>query len=328
MPRQPRLDIPGALHHIMIRGINKTDIFSDDRDRTRFLDTLGKHIIDSKCFVYAWALMKNHVHILFRSGENGISYVMRKVLTGYAQYFNRRHVRTGHLFENRYKSILCEEEKYLLALVRYIHLNPVRAGIVNDMRSLDRYPWAGHSTLVGQKRYDWMGTDYILAQFGKRKKSAQITYRRFIEEGFTMGQNKELIGGGLIRSLGGWSQVVSMTRKDQVIRSDERILGGNDFVNTILKEAEEKQIRQLKLKMSRRNIKSIIEEECAKRKVNPSELKYGGRRHKVSQTRDAIALRSILELGLSFAEIARHLGVSTSTISRAVERAETKIRDK
>ncbi len=122
--------------------------------------------------------------------------------------------------------------------------------------------------------------------------------------------------------------MVSMKRKDGVIRSDERILGRNDFVNTILKEAEERQIRQLKLKMSHRNIKSIIGEECAKRKVNPNELKHGGRRRKVSQVRDAVALRSTIELGLSFAEIARHLGVSTSTISRAVERTEIKARDK
>src|SRR3989304_1672145 len=140
MPRQARLDIPGALHHIMVRGINKSAIFRNDQDRSRFLERLGQNVIEGKCAIYAWVLMNNHVHILFKSGKEGISSVMRKLLTWYAQDYNRRHNRTGHLFENRYKSILCEEDTYLLILVRYIHLNPIRAKIVT-MDQLDRYVW-------------------------------------------------------------------------------------------------------------------------------------------------------------------------------------------
>ena len=140
MPRQARLDVPGALHHIMVRGINKSSIFKDDQDKNLFLERLGQNVIDGKCSVYAWVIMENHVHLLFKSGPQGISVAMRKFFTGYAQYFNRRHHRTGHLFENRYKSILCDEDNYLLALVRYIHLNPVRARIVTSLKELDRYP--------------------------------------------------------------------------------------------------------------------------------------------------------------------------------------------
>jgi putative transposase len=141
MPRQARLDVPGALHHIMVRGNNRAEIFTDDQDRATFLERLGENILEAKCSVYAWVLMGNHVHILFKSGQKGISAVMRKLLTWYAQYYNRHHRRTGHLFENRYKSILCDEDNYLLALIRYIHLNPVRAGILTTMEELDRYPW-------------------------------------------------------------------------------------------------------------------------------------------------------------------------------------------
>jgi putative transposase len=102
MPRQARLDIPGALHHIMVRGINKSNIFTDDQDKIRFLDRLGRNVIAGGCSIFAWVTMDNHVHLLFKSGEqSGISSVMRKLLTWYAQYFNRRHNRTGHLFENR-----------------------------------------------------------------------------------------------------------------------------------------------------------------------------------------------------------------------------------
>jgi REP element-mobilizing transposase RayT len=103
MPRQARLDIPGALHHIMVRGINKTNIFDDDEDKAKFLERLGQNVIEGKGSVLAWVVMDNHVHILFKSGRDGISATMRKQLTWYAQYYNRRRNRTGHLFENRYK---------------------------------------------------------------------------------------------------------------------------------------------------------------------------------------------------------------------------------
>jgi chromosomal replication initiation ATPase DnaA len=133
-----------------------------------------------------------------------------------------------------------------------------------------------------------------------------------------MGRQPELIGGGLIRSLGGWSQVQSAQRKSQKTEYDERILGSGDFVTAIFKEAEEKQIRQLKLSRSGRTISDIIREECKRNKVSAEEVKRGNRRRKASEARMAIARRSRNELGLSGAEIARHLGVNTSGINRAL----------
>ena len=322
MPRQARLDVPGALHHIMVRGINKSDIFKDDQDKILFVERLGQNVIDGKCSVYAWVLMDNHVHLLFKSGQQGISAVMRKLLTWYAQYFNRRHGRTGHLFENRYKSILCDEDNYLLALVRYIHLNPIRAEIVTTLKELDCYPWSGHSAIMGNARHDWMDTGYILSQFGARKKAARNAYHRFVGEGMGIGKIPEFTGGGLIRSRGGWSQVVSARRRGQREESDERILGSGDFVNAILKEAEEKTRRQLKLRRTDKTLTKIIEEECKKGRSSANELKGGSRRRKVSTVRARIAKRGVDELGLSMAEIARHVGVTTSSIAKAVARLE------
>ncbi len=129
MPRKARVDAPGALHHIIIRGIERKPIFKDKIDYGNFIDRLGKILVDTGTACFAWALITNHAHFLFRTGMVPISTVMRRLLTGYAQQFNRRHQRHGHLFQNRYKSILCEEDRYLLELVRYIHLNPMRAGI-------------------------------------------------------------------------------------------------------------------------------------------------------------------------------------------------------
>ena len=322
MPRQARLDVPGALHHIMVRGIDKSNIFRDIQDKTRFLERLGQNVQDAQCAVYAWVLMDNHVHILFRSGQDGISAVMRKLLTWYAQYFNRRHGRKGHLFENRYKSILCDEDNYLLALVRYIHLNPVRAKIMQTMPEMGKYPWSGHRAIIGKVKYPWMDTATVLAQFGGTKRKAIKEYRRFMLEGMDQGHDPQYSGGGLVRSLGGWSTVLSMRRKGRKEETDERILGSGDFVHQVIKEAEDKSLRQMKLKRSGLTLTKIIEQECKKEQISRKELESGSRRSKVSQARGRIARRGMEEIGLPAAEIARHLGVATSSITRAVAKKE------
>jgi REP element-mobilizing transposase RayT len=306
----------------MVRGINKSAIFNDDQDRQKFLERLGENVIEAGGVVYAWVLMTNHVHILFKSGKQGISAVMRKQLTWYAQYYNRKHRRTGHLFENRYKSILCDEDNYLLALIRYIHLNPVRAGIVTTINELDRYPWSGHSAVIGKKKNDWMDILYVLTQFGSRKNAARRAYRLFVIEGLKQGRIPELTGGGLIRSKGGWSKVESARRKGKREEYDERILGSGDFVNAVFREIEEKALHQLKLRRTGLTIGKIIDQECEINKISTQELKGGSRRRKVCILRVQIAKRGLDELGLSLAEIARHVGVSTSGIARAVKRFE------
>ena len=123
MPRKSRIDAPGALHHVMVRGIDRQKIFKNKDDYSLFMDRLGDLLVETKTSCYAWALIPNHFHLLLRTGNVPISVLMKRLLTGYAINFNRRHNRCGHLFQNRYKSILCQEDSYLLELVRYIHLN-------------------------------------------------------------------------------------------------------------------------------------------------------------------------------------------------------------
>ena len=183
MPRKARIDAPGALHHIIIRGIEKRQIFSDDRDRDQFVQRLADILTTTETPCYAWALMPNHVHLLLKTGLTPIASIMRRLLTGYAVYFNRRHRRHGHLFQNRYKSILCQEETYFLELVRYIHLNPLRAKLVEDIIALDKYPFGGHSAVVGKMEGDWQQVDYVLGFFGKRKYDARKRYRQFVKKG-------------------------------------------------------------------------------------------------------------------------------------------------
>jgi putative transposase len=152
MPRQARLDAPGALQHVMARGIERRKIFLDDKDRTSFLERLALILEETQTQCYAWALIPNHFHILLRIGTTPLSTVMRRLMTGYAVTFNIRHRRSGHLFQNRYKSVVCQEDTYLLELTRYIHLNPLRARLVEDLKSLDKYQWAGHSAILGRRK--------------------------------------------------------------------------------------------------------------------------------------------------------------------------------
>ena len=144
MPRGARLDAPGTLHHVIVRGIEKRKIVDDDDDRKNFVRRIGEVGLDTGTSIFAWALMDNHAHLLLKSGVAGLSAFMRRVLGGYAASYNRRHRQHGHLFQNRYNSIICEEDPYFKELVRYIHLNPLRAGVVDTLAKLDRYKWSGH----------------------------------------------------------------------------------------------------------------------------------------------------------------------------------------
>src|SRR4030042_3350568 len=226
MPRQARLDFPGTLHHVICRGIEKQDIVTDDYDQNNFIERLGNLASKTQTSIYAWVLMTNHAHILLRSGPQGLSDFMRKLLTGYAISYNRRQKRHGYLFQNRYKSIICEEENYLLELVRYIHLNPLRAGLVQTLDELDAYPYSGHSVIMGREGHKWQDREYVLRLFGAKDGRAKKEYRSFVEAGIGQGRRPELVGGGLVRSRGGWSQVISMRRRRVAEKGGERVLGG------------------------------------------------------------------------------------------------------
>jgi len=272
--------------------------------------------------ILAWALMRNHVHLLFFSGPAGISQFMRRLLTGYALRYNRRHRRNGHLFQNRYKSIICEEGTYLLELVRYIHLNPLRASVVKSVGELDRYPWSGHKVLMGKAKNDWQEREYVLRQFYKGEGRAIRAYRRFMEEGKNQGRRPELVGGGLIRSLGGWSQVLSLRSSGEKMEYDSRILGDGDFVAEMISEAEKKVRRYLRAGETNKSIDKFIKEICHKKGVGEQELRMGVRTRKYSRVRAKIAYHLSHELGISRAEIARQTGVCTSAIAKAIQNLE------
>jgi putative transposase len=316
MPRHARLDSPGTLHHVMIRGIEKRRIVGDDLDRNNWVDRLGGLAQETGTRILAWSLLNNHAHILLKSGPRGLSQFMRRFLTGYAVSYNLRHRRHGHLFQNRYKSIVCDEDTYFQELVRYIHLNPLRTGLVKNVRDLELYPWCGHGAVVGRILYLWQDRGYVLSWFGKREKSAVMAYRGYVAEGISRGHRPELVGGGLVRSLGGWSGVLGRKRSGNLPLADARILGVDEFVEHVLKEAGAKVRHSFSSIPTDKQARRRIEECCLEKGISRAELEGGSRRAKVSNLRTELAQRLLQEFGLPLAEIARQLGVSTSAISK------------
>lgn len=254
MPRQPRLDAPGFLQHVMARGIERTKVFRDDKDRKDFLDRLGLILEESHTQCYAWALLPNHFHLLLQTDSIPLSKLMRRLMTGYAVTFNRRHKRKGHLFQNRYKSVVCEEDPYLLELIRYIHLNPFRVGLVKNMRELDKYRWCGHSTILGkrenplipdieqirdkpEKTVSEETIQYILRLFGNNTENARKRYRRFVKKGVARGTREDLQGGGLVRSAGGNPEGLLGRKSGQRESSDPRVLGSGAFVLEVIQRS-------------------------------------------------------------------------------------------
>ena len=320
MPRQARLDAPGTLHHVILRGIEKRRIVDDDEDRRIFIGRLGDIALETNTKIFAWSLMTNHAHILLRSGLDGLPKYMRRFLTSYALRYNRRHRRHGHLFQNRYKSIVCDEDAYFLELVRYIHLNPLRAKLVGNLRELDRYRWGGHSVVMGRVEHGWQSRDYVLMLFGMEEQAAKRAYRQFIKDGIEKGRRPDLVGGGLVRTLGGWSKVSSLRRRGEKTTADERILGNGKFVEEMLKDVDEQMRHQLSGGERKKVIEQEIEKICLQNGVNVKELRMGSRRGGLSNVRRQIVLSLIEEHGIPLAEIAREVGVTTSAISNILRR--------
>jgi REP element-mobilizing transposase RayT len=320
MPRKGRIDAPGALHHIIARGIERRAIFCDDEDRDDFLRRLGEIFSESKTRCYAWTLIHNHFHLLLKTGDVPVATVMRRLLSGYVSRFNRRHDRSGHLFQNRYKSILCQENVYLKELVRYIHLNPLRAGVVKTLRELDDYRYCGHGRLMGKFQNDWQEANSVLALFANRVSTARGRYRTFVEAGVAAGRRPELTGGGLVRSAGGWQAIQELRKETAHKKSDERILGDSEFVEEVLARAEEDLQRKYELAARGVGIEKVMQGVSELTGVPAEALIGANKNRKAVGARGLLCFWAVSELGMSLTELAGRLGIAVSTVSGAVQR--------
>lgn len=313
MPRSARIDIPNLLQHVMVRGIEKRDIFMDDLDRRRFIKRFSELLVATETDCLAWALLDNHIHLLLRLRRIYLGKFMRRLLTGYAVTFNRRHQRSGHLFQNRYKSIVCDEEAYLLELVRYIHLNPLRAGIVTTEDELGRYAWCGHGVLLGKGELPGQATAEILGRFGQTLGTSRARYRLFVEEGIAMGDRKDLTGRvNLLEQ--------SAQDGDNDELRDPRILGRGDFVEQLLLHTETMpSCRKVPLK-------SIIERVRGKLGLSLAELRSQTRAQGVAHARSLIC-HIAFSCGHRGVDIAHQLGISGAGVSVAAQRGKKVINE-
>jgi putative transposase len=317
MPRGPRLDAPEALHHVIARGIERRRIFADDADCQDFLDRLERIVAPTHTGLLAWCLMPNHFHLLLRTATTPLSTLMRRLLAGYAVTFNRRHRRAGHLFQNRFKSVLVEEDPYLLELVRYIHLNPVRAHLVASVQALERYPWTGHAVLLGHRPYRAQDTAPVLSCFDRTLRQARRAYRDFIAAGLSPKVPTDLDGGGLRRSTGAWDRLAQLAAGRERWRFDERVLGSSAFVEGVLATAPPP------LPGPRRPQPHIVVEQLCERVggrygVVPSEIRGPSLRRTAVAARALVSHLAVTHYGLSLTATAAALSVSKQSVLRGV----------
>lgn len=310
MPRTARIDIPGLLHHVIVRGINRADIFYGEDDKALFTERLAKLLVATDTDCLAWSLMTNHFHLLLRPRTTKLAVLMRRLLTGYAVVFNLRHHRSGHLFQNRYKSIVCQEDTYLLELVRYIHLNPLRAGLVDSLEDLDTYAWSGHAVLMGNASLDGQQSDEILQMFARKRQIARQKYRRFVADGVAMGKRNELVGGGLRRSR-------KLDGAEGFEAYDERILGSGDFVEQLWKESGAVETPEFVMPFAELagEIARIFDVELAA-------LLQGSRRKELIDARGALCFIATRKMGMSGVVVAKALNISRSGVLVAARRGE------
>lgn len=311
MPRQARIEAPGILYHVIARGIERKEIFKDPDDYEFFLSRLGRVLTDTETKCLAFCLMPNHVHLLIKSGLIPISTVMRRLLTGYAVCFNRKYERAGHLFQNRYKSIICQEESYLLTLIRYIHLNPMRAGLISGTEGLDSYLYAGHRALTGREEFDWYDASLALSCFGGNVAKARHAYLDFLGVATDEDEKQVLEGGGKIRSLGfqaaiPWEPPVF----------DERILGDSDFVRSLTTLSAEP------IDAIHAQTDEIMDKVGKRYGLSVEQIKGAGKSGDLNEARALITYLAVVRLGMSFAATAGIMNLHRSTVARLVDKGK------
>lgn len=300
MPRGPRVDGPGFLHHVILRGIERRRIFHDDRDRRDLLNRLSRILPEAGMSCYAWALMPNHVHLVLRTGSIPVATVMARVNTGYALSFNRRHARVGYLFQGRYKSILVERDAYLLALVRYVHLNPLRAGIVSSLEDLAIHRWTGHATLLGNSAARFQDAQRILAEFGE---TADVARRRLLE---------------WMRNDSVSSIVIPEASLAPEAGLRERAAAPNASRASGAVTSHSGRVRRRSRPSARpAGLPELITRVCLRRGVPVSELLARVKSRPVADARAEIVFRACSELGLAGIAVARFLGLSKAGVSQA-----------
>ena len=311
MPRRPRLFVPGCLHHIMARGLDGMDIFHDDYDRTHFLQLLSINLVKTGMRCYAWVLMTNHYHLVVRSSHIPLSVLMKPLNAQYARFFNKRYKRRGYLFQDRFKSVATQEQLYTEELIRYAHLNPLRAGICKDLAALDTYAWSGHSALMGRIDRPFQDTESVLHRFADNKRDARKTYRNYLEDGLKNRQSK----------------LVESIREGAVIgqRRDKTglwVLGDRAFVVKSIGLDKERRVRIAKYVSKGWGLDLLCMKIAEIFGIKPELMLRRGRNNAVAGARKVLAYVGHRRFDIPVIMIAKHLNVGGSAVSMMLEEGE------
>ena len=288
MPRKPRLNVPGGLYHAILRGNGRDSIFFDTDDRQRWESLISDGIKRYHHRIHAYCWMNNHVHLAIQCREVPLSKFMSFVASQYAKSTNKKLGRSGHLFERRHRAILVQADAYLKELVRYIHCNPLRAGMVE---SLTEYQWSSHPAYMTGAKPPWLTLDWVLSAFGDSVVDARQKYARFMQA-----DSQRPIWGGLRYGTKG----------------DHRVLGDDGYMASLSPD-----IIQPVLRIT---LKDLTREFCRKFGVTEESLMSSSRERKYSRIRAEIGLTAIDRGIASNAEIARYFNRSHAGLSRAIER--------
>lgn len=291
MARKPRIHFPGALYHVIIRGNARQDIFFDDADRYRFYLLMQEGTERYGHRILAFCLMTNHIHLAIQVGDAPLSRIMQNLSFRYTLWINRKLNRTGHLFQGRYKAVLVDADSYLLELIAYIHLNPVRAGMVIDS---EMYPWSSHKAYLCMEVITWLNTEYVLNMYSTLVSDARRQFSQFVTDRINDGHRDDFHGKGNI---------------------DSRIMGEEHFAESVHVKHEPDMLRKPTLD-------DIVTAVLKIYTMQENELAASGRKRLNSEARGMVAW-AVLELSdATLTELSRRLNRDVSTLSIASRRFE------
>ena len=292
MARKPRIEFPGAFYHVIIRGNQKQRVFKDPADFQKYLLTLTVYKNRAGLRIYAYVLMNNHVHLLIETGDIPLSKTMQGLNQTYTLYFNRRYRTVGHLFQGRYKAILCDRDAYLLGLVKYIHQNPLRAKIAER---LDAYPWSSHHAYTGRNNpLSLVDAEQVLRMFSESRSRARRKYREFMAEKDGYGRNEVYTA------------------------LDQRLKGDDEFVDRILEQHEKSSETTRRRRVSLDAIAAVVEKRL---KVGLSDLRSPGKTRELARARKVFSILA-RDHGYKLVEIGRYLDKDPARLTAYVRERE------
>lgn len=306
MPRKARIDHAGLTHHIMSRTFNDMMLFKDEDDRTFYRSCLAHRTRETGLLCYAWVLMDTHVHLLLRTTEQALWKAMKPLNCDYAHYYNKKYNRRGPLFSDRFKSIATQDQFYLEQLVRYIHLNPIRAGVCKTMDQLDRYLWCGHRSIMENNGGGFQEIPQVLRRFGNETKAAQKKYREFIEAGMVDNDDN-----GILRAI----RLSNEGKRDRNA-SGLWVIGDAAFQKKVLEREAQNRLAIARYQREGLSLEDVLKETSRKTGIEERLLRVASKRTPQAAARKIFCFRA-QELQFPTSEIGRFLGIGQAAVSNA-----------